>query len=183
MKFFIYIVFILTIYGCSTSGNVNRKGKCPEIYENGYTEIINKKYYATSSNGTLVTNEIRFECVYSMFYTHKVMFDKFGKWDNQLFLERTHPVLIWRNVDLFANGKMYTVYTDGLEEWKHIYASIMVTDTTEKDLLAEDSLEKEKLISYFSDMIKTRNENSGFYEIYWKMVDPQNWERLKQYQN
>lgn len=183
MKQFLLAALILTFYGCSTSEKVTKQEKCPKIYENDYTEILNEKHLVASANDTTFINEIRFECVYSMFYTHKVMFDKFGMWDNKVFLNNTkHPILIWKNVDLFSDGKKYAVYTEGLEEWRHIYASIMIFDENDNDLLAEDSVEKEKLISYFSNLIKNQdNYKTEFYELYWKMVDPLNWRRIQQY--
>ena len=70
--------------------------------------------------------------------------------------------------------------TDGLEEWKHIYASIMVFDEKETDLLSENSPEKQKLTNYFAQLLKNQNlEKKDFYEVYWKMVDPNRWEIMK----
>ena len=42
---------------------------------------------------------------------------------------------MWNNIDLLSNGKKYTVLTNGLEEWKHIYASVMILDEKENDVL------------------------------------------------
>jgi hypothetical protein len=101
------------------------------------------------------------------------MFDKFGKWDKEIYPNNSNlPILLWENVDLYSNGKKYNVFTTGLEEWKHIYASVMVFDKNYIDLITDDSLEKENLINYFSDLIKkNKTYRKNFYEEYRKMVD------------
>jgi len=42
---------------------------------------------------------------------------------------------MWKNIDIFSNGKKYTILTNGLEEWKHIYASVMILDKKQRDVL------------------------------------------------
>ena len=80
---------------------------------------------------------------------------------------------MWEKVDLFSDGKKYIVFTNGIEEWKHIYASVMVFDENEIDLLSDNSKEKEKLTNFFAESIKNLNtKEKFFYELYWKMVDP-----------
>jgi len=181
MKKSLSIISLFLIISCSTSQKVVKKEKCPKIYKNNYTEILNEKYETIYNKNTITFNEIRFECVYSAFYTHKVMFDKFGKWDEAIYpSNKKHPILVWKKVDLFSNGKKYNVYTNGIEEWKHIYASVMVFDENDKDLLLIESSEKESLTNYFAELIKKHNlENKDFYEVYWKMVDPEHWKNIK----
>ena len=162
-----------------TAGEV----KCPKIYKNDFTEILNEKYKTVYENDTITYNEIRFECIYSSFYTHKVMFDKYGKWDKEIYpSNRKHPILMWQNVDLFSNGKKYTIMTNGLEEWKHIYASVMVFDLNETDMLSSTAKEKEAITNLFSGLLKNhKTEKEDFFEIYWKTVDPDHWEMIKKY--
>jgi hypothetical protein len=48
----------------------------------------------------------------------------------------------------------------------------MVFDKNYIDLITDDSLEKENLINYFSDLIKkNKTYRKNFYEEYRKMVD------------
>ncbi len=178
MKNLIFLIFL--VLSCSTSQKVVKDEKCPKIYKNNYTQILNEKYEAVTDNDTAMFNEIRFECVYSALYTHKIMFDKFGKWDKAIYPNnRKHPILKWENVDLFSNGKKYNVFTNGIEEWKHIYASVMVFDQNNNDLLTNDSPEKDNLTNYFSGLIKkNKTDKKDFYEVYWKMVDPKQWENI-----
>ena len=174
MKYTFLIILVLVILGCTSTQKIVKEERCPKIYKNDYTDILNEKHETISNNDTITFNEIRFECVYSALYSHKVMFDKFGKWDKAIYpSNRKHPILMWENIDLCANGKKYKVFTNGIEEWKHIYASVMVFDENDIDLLSNNSSEKENLTSYFASLIKKhKTENKGFYEVYWKMVDP-----------
>lgn len=173
----------LLIFGCSSSQKIVEKDKCSKIYKNDFTAILNEQYATIVNNDTIKFNEIRFECVFSAMYTHKIMFDKFGKWDKAIYPDnKKHPILIWEKVDLFSDGKKYTVFTNGIEEWKHIYASVMVFDDVETDLLANKSKEKENLTNYFAHLIRNqKTEKKDFYEVYWKMVDPNHWENIKGY--
>jgi hypothetical protein len=175
MKETLLIISLLLIFSCSTSQKVIKEEKCPEIYKNKYTEILNEKYETIYNKDTISFNEIRFECVYSALYTHKIMFDKFGKWDKTIYpSNKKHPILVWEKVDLYSNGKKYNVYTNGTEEHKHIYASVMVFDENDTDLLVNESLEKESLTSYFAELIiKHKTEKKDFYNVYWTMVDPE----------
>ena len=174
MKLNYLLLLTFITLGCDvTSQNTVKEEKCPKIYKYNFTEIRNENYKTTTNNDTISLNEIRFECVYSSFNTHKVMYDKFGKWNKAISVNnKKHPILVWENVDLFSNGKKYNVYTSGIEEWKHIYASVMVFDEKENDLLSNDSSEKEKLTNYFANLIKhIKYGNVDFYETYWKTVN------------
>lgn len=182
MKYIFIIASLIILLSC-TSQKVVKENKCHKFYESNFTEILNEEYKTVYKQDTLSFNEIRFECVYSALYTHKVMYDKFGKWNKEIFpSNRKHPILLWENVDLFSNGKKYIVMTNGLEEWKHIYASVMVFDNNGIDLLLDSSTEKDAITFFFADLIKNLdNEKKDFYEVYWKIVNSNRWEQIKQY--
>ncbi|MFV8365493.1 hypothetical protein [Flavobacterium sp. XS1P27] len=175
MKETLLIISLFLIFSCSTSQKIVDKAICSQYFENKYTEILDKKYETIFNKDTITYNEIRFECAYSALYTHKVMFDKFGKWDKAIYPNnKKYPILVWEKVDLYSNGKKYNVYTNGTEEWKHIYASVMVFDENGTDLLSKESPEKENLKNYFSELIKKQNsKKKDFYKVYWTMVDPE----------
>ncbi|NLN26106.1 MAG: hypothetical protein GX163_10790 [Bacteroidetes bacterium] len=180
----IYVSILFSVFLSCASSPKTAKGKCPKIYENDFTEILNDVYITIHEKDTLRINEIRYKCVYSSFYTHKAMYDKYGKWDKAIFPNnRNYPILMWHNIDLFSNEKKYTVLTNGLEEWEHIYASVMVLDENENDILAAPTEEKIALTNLFGDLIKNNNLNKrDFYEAYWKMVDPKRWREIEKYQ-
>lgn len=182
MKLFFSVIILLTLSGCASQKQKDEP-KCPEIFKSDFSEIIIEKYQTSYKGKTVFYHQLRFQCVYSSLYTHKVMYDNFGKWDKEVVPEnQKYPFLIWNNVDLFSTGKKYKVVTSGLEEWKHIYAAVMVFDEDENDLLGDSSAEKTALIDLFSEMIKNLDDAGGdFYEVFWKNVDPNRWEIIKKY--
>ncbi|WJS96570.1 hypothetical protein NYQ10_08930 [Flavobacterium johnsoniae] len=179
-KNYITIIFFFFL-NCSLAQKATIEEKCPKIYENKFTEILNEKYVTVNGKDTTKINEIRYECVYSAFYTHKVMYDKYGKWDKEIFpSNRNHPILVWKNIDLFSNGKRYTILTNGLEEWGHIYASVMILDENERDILTEQTEEKIALTNFFGELLKKHNtRKKAFYEVYWKIVNPKTGEPMR----
>ncbi|MBS9774987.1 MAG: hypothetical protein KGV59_07540 [Tenacibaculum sp.] len=182
-RIYIIILFPIFLSCCSTQREV-KKAKCPKIYKNKFTKILNEEYVAVNDKDTTKINEIRYECVYSPFYTHKVMYDRYGKWDKEIYpSNRSYPILMWNNINLLSNGKKYTILTNGLEEWKHIYASVMILDEKGRDVLTEQTEEKIALTNFFGELIKNNNtKKKDFYEAYWKMVNPKYWEQIKKYQ-
>lgn len=182
MKSRVFLLFISLIFiGCSSTKNLDRKSKCPKIFKNKFSEIRNEKYITINGKDSTAFNEIRFECVYSSLYTHKVMYDKYGKWNKEIYpSNKKHPILMWENIDLFEDDKKYTVLTNGIEEWKHIYASVMIFDDENKDVLSKESLDKQKITGLFAEYLQNQDhKKKDFYEVYWKIVDPDKWKSIK----
>lgn len=98
------------------------------------------------------------------------MYQRFGKWTKALRPDNEeHPILLWENVKLFDDeDKLFSVYAKGAENWKEIYASVLVFDNDQNDCLAEGSVYRDKLIACFSDAIKKLDNKSGFYDEYRK---------------
>ena len=177
------ILVTLILFSCSSTNKVTEK-RCKSILKNDYKNILKDKFESVVNNDTIFLNEVKYECVYTAMYTKKGMYDRFGKWDKEIYPKgKHHPILLWNNVKLFPNDTTeFIVAANGLENVETIYASVLVFDKNNNDLLSDESEFKTKLIDYFSEMIKTNNEKkSDFYEIYWKTVDPKRWEQFKQY--
>ena len=159
--------------------------KYPFIHINGFKDFeINSSNLIKDKNSSFA-KELRFNATYSSFYTKKVMYEKFR------VKREEHPVLIWKNVKLFNNDNLYTVYATGFENSKGdgnqvksnryhkqvkgsnhgIYASIIVLDSSGKDCLSDDNqVLKKSIIEYFSNGIKNLTSNNEFYDLYWKAV-------------
>jgi len=182
MKKYYYLCIAILSLGCSSKIGEANDVKCAEIYRNDYSEARFEKIQTTLNSEAVSVNELRFECVISASYTGKVTFDKFGKWDLKVDTDnKRQPILVWRNVELFSDGKRYDVYTHGIEERKHIYASVMVFQNN-VDLLSQNSSQREKLKNYFSDLIKNESQaEKDFYELYWKTVDPAYWDVISKF--
>ncbi|RRJ90181.1 hypothetical protein [Flavobacterium macacae] len=177
-NYFLALTFVALT--CFSQQEKYKAEKCAKIYKNNFTKINFVKKESNVGNGTILLNEMRYECVASASSTRKGMFDKFGIWDKEIYITGTkHPILVWSQVDLFSDGRKIDVFANGIEEFKHIYASVMVFENG-IDLLAETCMEKEKISEYFSNLIKNEYQGkSDFYEIYWKKVDPKYWETIK----
>ncbi len=144
----------------------------PYIFENGYKNFEIKKIQTIQDKDTSIICELRFHAVLSASYTKKLMFDKFGKWDNQIYLNnKRHPILIWENVKLFdSKNKLYSVAANGVESWEEMYASVIVLDSTNKDCLAQSNAEKDSLVHFFSNEIIKLSADKKFYDVYWKII-------------
>lgn len=60
-------------------------------------------------------------------------------------------------------------------------ASVMVFHENEKDVLMESTDMKNAVSILFAELIKNnKSTKKDFYEVYWKMVDPERWETIKQ---
>lgn len=178
------IIIALLLISCSST-KIKTEKRCKLILKNDYKTILEEKLESVVDNDTIVLNEVKYECMHTAMYTKKGMYDRFGKWNKEIYPKgRNHPILLWNNVKLFPNDTTeFIVAANGLESVETIYASVLVFDKKNKDLLSDESEYKTKLIDYFSEMIKTNNsKKEDFYEIYWKTVDPKLWEQIKQYQ-
>lgn len=166
--------------------------KYPYLHINGFKDFEINTSNLIKDHNSLYAKELRFNATYSSFYTKKVMYEKFGLWNETYRVHKEkHPVLIWKNVNLLNNKELYTVYATGFENSKgdgnqvknnryhqqvkggnySIYASIMVLDANGKDCLSDDDLSlKNSMIAYFSDGIKNLTTNNEFYDLYWKTV-------------
>ncbi|MFT4684516.1 MAG: hypothetical protein ACI863_001120 [Flavobacteriales bacterium] len=177
-SFFILLISLVVVScGAKPKNKQTSKEKrvtlCPKIYTNNYTEILFDKYVTVVESDTISYNEIRYECIGSAFASHKVMYDKYGEWDRIIFLENYNlPILSWNNIDLFNDGREFTIYTFGIEEWKHIYASIMVFDMKSKDVL-EDEYMRGEIAERFSYLIKNNDsKNKVFYDLLNEIRNP-----------
>ena len=145
----------------------------PFIYKNGYANYSIEKIPWRQNNDTVYLNSLKFNAVFTAFYTKKIMYDKFGMWSKEIRPNNeAHPILLWENVQLFKNdNNLFSVYAKGDEKWDEIYASVLVFDAEQNDCLGDDSTLKNKIISYFAKAIRTVEDKSDFYEVYWKSVN------------
>ncbi len=176
---FFNLLFLFLVLSCGTKPKDYLELKeekitiCAETYTNNYSKIVFDNYNTIVKNDTISYNEIRYQCVGSSFTTHKVMYDKFGNWNQYIYPKDSNvPILLWRNIDLFKDGNKYTIYTFGYEEWKHIYATIMVFDDKENDVLENNEM-RAKVATYFGKLIKRNNSSKKkFYGVFNKLKLP-----------
>ncbi|TCK69276.1 hypothetical protein DFQ05_0796 [Winogradskyella wandonensis] len=152
--------------------------------KNDFQFITEEKFISVVEEDTVMSNQINFECVHTAFYTSKVMFDKFGKWDKVVYKNSNKPILIWTKKRLFDDiNELFTIATDGLESADKTYTSFLAFDSSLNDLLESKSKYKKQLIAYMSELIKNNNPNKReFYESFWSTFYPERWAEIKLYQ-
>ncbi len=112
-------------------------------------------------------HELRFHHVASVMYTRQLMFDSFGKWQNEIEISGSEPMLVWRDVTLLKNSKeTFTVFAGGISEWKEKYASVSVFDSKRNDCLAENHPLRKQLIQFFSEKIWNLADAKAFEKAY-----------------
>lgn len=163
-------IFIFLLSSC-TSLKLKPEKRCYKILKNDYKRVLIEDFESIVGKDTLLLNELKFECVLTSMYIKKEMFDRFRKWHQAIqHKKQVHPMLLWRDVQLFENDTTkFTVAANGVENMKTIYASVLVFDKKNNDLLSEKSKYKSKLIAYFSNLIRSNNSKKrDFYEVYRK---------------
>jgi hypothetical protein len=177
-------ILIITILSCSSSKGNSDKGNgvgikrktsnpnMPYIYKNGYENFEIIPVLTVHQKDSTYINELRFNAVFSAMYTKKLMYEKFGRWDKEIWINNDrHPTLLWEKRKIFGeNGEAYTIATSGEESRKGMYASVIVFDNENHDCLTENSPKREFLINYFSNGIKRLSSSKEFYDVYWKVV-------------
>jgi len=183
-KLIILTFIIIGISSCSTSKTIsdNENGvenrqktsnpNTPYIYKNGFENFEIKPILTINKKDSTYINELRFNAVFSALYTNKLMYDKYGKWDNEVWPDgATLPVLVWNKRKLIeSQNELYSVITNGTESEQEMYASVIVFDSKNRDCLTKTSNVKDSLINYFSDEIRNLGSSKKFYAVYWKMV-------------
>ena len=171
----VFILVMIVFVGCSINktqkikvGNPNYI--IPYVYKNGFHNFSIIPVLTLQKKDSVYVNELRFNSVFSAFYTQKAMFDEYGKWDEVVTPKgSSDKILVWNNIKLIKSDEiLFSVAANGLEGSKEIYASVIVFDSIGKDCLYENYIYKDSIIDYFSDGIKNLSSNKKFYTLYWK---------------
>lgn len=121
MKKLFLILLIAFIGSCTTNKNINtNRSNSLNFRHNEFKSITNDKYVATVNKDTISITQIKYNYVYTAFLLKKIMFDKFGKWDEARYSENErHPVLVWRQVKLLSDrDSLYMVAATGGKRFK-----------------------------------------------------------------
>ncbi len=78
------------------------------MHKNGFKSFEIKRNKNFLLNEKAYPNSLFYYATYSSFYTRKVMYEKFGNWDqNYYYKGKKTPFLIWRKVKLFPDKNQY----------------------------------------------------------------------------
>lgn len=170
---------VIMMAACSTHKNISEKSRisnCAQNYKNGFSRIAFEETPLIVNTKTEKITEVKFICLYSFLQIKKIMYDNFGKWDDESMGKQSqHPLLIWKDLPLLKNTtEKFTVIADGEEPYnKETYGSISVLDQNGMDVLSAESQYRNPLLNLFSNMIKeTDHQNEEFHRLYLKKVSP-----------
>lgn len=176
---------VLVMTSCSSPKNISEKPRmsnCDQNFKNDFSRIELDETFLTINSKTEKVTEAKFYCLYSFLQTKKIIYDNFGKWDNEISRNQNHhPLLVWNSIPLLNDSnEKFTVITDGEEVYKkETYASISILDENGRDALASSSEYRSQIIDLFSKLIKqTDHQNEEFHKVYLKKVSPKKWEKL-----
>ena len=96
------------------------------------------------------------------------MFDNYGFWNNEVSDDNINKrILIWNKVDLLKNGQYFNVATTGLENKEIQYASFIITDNLNNDVLASQTKLKDDLIIKMRSLMDSVDmKNRAFSKAY-----------------
>ena len=123
-KLILLTIIIIGILGCSNlkegfnyENEVGIKTETanpniPFIYKNGYKNFEIKQILSLNKKDSIYVNRLCFNAVLSAMYTQRIMYNKFGKWDKEIWLSETEmPILIWEKRKLLASqAELFTVF-------------------------------------------------------------------------
>lgn len=190
MKKYLALITLLLFgtYNCTSSKTIsNNRNKIglrietsnpntPYIYKNGYKNFEIKPILSIRKNDSTYINELRFNAVSSAMYTMKLMYDKYGKWDKEVWLNGVNrPILVWEKRKLIeTQNELYSVATNGVESWEEMFASVVVFDSKNRDCFSINYKSKDLLINFFGTGIKNLSSSRTSYNVYRKMIKEHN---------
>lgn len=180
MNKILFSIIFFAIAGCNTSNATWDSKKCKGYYETGtFTNGI-EEFQITFKDVEATFNQLRFYCAPELGSTDKIMFDEFGTWNQSYDLNADKSrMLVWKNVDLFSNGKKYSVYTSkNPDRTGFPYTAVLVFDEADNDVLIPHNPVRDDLINYFSDIIRNHSDSKEFYKEYWTTFYPKIWELI-----
>jgi hypothetical protein len=156
--------------------------RCAKILDKNFAGILYHKFRPIVGKDTLKINEVKYECVKTALYTRKVLYDRFGMWTKEIYrygAPNRLPELAWQDVQLLEDDeKKFTIVARGLESAKTIYASIMIFDENNYDMLDAKSPYRDKLVKLIGDFIKNDKESREFFKVFWSKYDPERWQKI-----
>ena len=162
-KYYIVIIGAIIFISCSPKVYLKygeKSNKFFGVYEGKHTVIQNKD--------TVSLTEIKYITKISTSLTSRAMFDHYGIWDNEVSdKENITRILIWRQIDFFNNGQHFNIATTGLENEDIQYASVIVTNNLNQDVLVNNSKLKDKIIIKMRALMDSVNlRNKAFSKVY-----------------
>jgi hypothetical protein len=117
-------------------------------------------------------NQLRLVNIKSAIDSQKLMYLDFGMWDESRIglHQKNISQKIWKNIDLFKNGKTYTIIADGTETQEEYFTSFIIYDSDTNDCLKIGYPIREEIITYFQNKMKSIESINFDYSILKKRI-------------
>ena len=133
------ILLAFLIFSCASQKNNNRYNSY-EIFPS----------LSLNDSDTTKIYELKFKPFFNSEDSQKFMFQKFGKWNNVNYINRTYPLLVWSDLKLFSwSNELYTVGVSGENNGLIKYCSTLVINSRGEDCLSENSKIKDSIVNLF----------------------------------
>lgn len=153
MKNIFIATFLFSISSCATTKVTSINEKQNLKINNVIIDTINIYNF----------NQLRLVNIKSALDSQKLMYLEFGMWnESRIGLHQKNiSQKIWKNIELFKNGKTYTIIADGTETSEDYFSSIIIYDSDNIDCLNPDYPLRDEIIAFFQNKIK-ENESKNF---------------------
>lgn len=170
------LVLLVVIISCGSS---KFSKEYIEKYDTGEPNLINDfhnlrdEIYEVPYLDTTLTF-VQYNGTASIFYTDKVMFDKYGTWSKFYFEKLANrEFIMWEDVKMTLDKKPISIITSGDENKYTTKASFAAFDNDGNDLLTEGSPYRQELIDEMAALIRQNDDNEKeFYKRYWQARNP-----------
>lgn len=152
------IFSFLLIVSCDSAKPSVLSKECPRFLKNDFNKVVLVEQTSSINNKIVKFNEARYTCVADVNSLSKAMSNTFGEWDTKISRKGASQNLVWEKVQLFKNDTThYQVVTSGVKLKTKVFTSVAIFNQDARDLLSDTSPLKEKLISYFGNLIKNND--------------------------
>lgn len=151
-----YIIFLIILTSCGVPKKTVFERHCSKLYKNDFAAYNIDKFSIVTANDSGAFNQLKFYCIEEGSPT-ELMSEKFGKWQDEYWLSEFNSKMhVWKNVDLFEDKKLYSVYTYAFDDQEGpLFDAIVVSDAKDVDMLSENSIIRDNIITFFSEGIRS----------------------------
>jgi hypothetical protein len=157
MKNIFILTILFSISSCATT-------KVKSINEKQNLKINNVKIDTINIDNF---NKLQLVNIKSALDSQKLMYLEFGMWNESRIglYQKNISQKIWKNIDLFKNGKTYTIIADGTETLEDYFSTIIIYDSDNIDCLNPDYPLRVEIIAFFQSKMKTIESKNFNYNI------------------
>lgn len=158
-----FAFFALAIISCTPKA-YSKYGK----KSNKFIGIYEGRHSVIQGQDTITFTEIKYVNKISSALSSRAMFDNYGLWNQVVSDEnKNKKFLIWNKIDILKDGQYFNIATTGVENKEIQFASFIITDTLNRDVLAIKSKLKDDLIITMRALMDSVNmKNKAFTKAY-----------------